>query len=107
MNSYVTGIGLDVSAASLPRSTSTPVIMGQRNAVQGVGIAPLVILGLGALAGIGGFGYWAGRASGEQPQTLTGEIGKQIGSGLKWAALGYVGYTLITGNNPIKKLFKK
>lgn len=107
MNSYVTCMGMNVSAAALPRSSSIPVMMGQRNAVQGVGIAPIVILGLGALAGIGGFGYWAGRSSGEQPQTLTGEIGKQIGSGLKWAALGYVGYTLITGKNPIKDLFKK
>lgn len=92
----------------LPRSTSTPVILGQYDSVQGVGIAPLVLIGLGALGLTGGFGFLAGRGSVDTaPSTLGGEIGKQVGSGLKWAALGFIAYTLISGKNPLKNLLKK
>lgn len=107
-NSCVNGVGYgSVPAYQLPRSSSTPVSMGQQNAVDGVGILPIVILGLGALGITGGFGYWAGHSSSSTPQTFSGEIGKQVGSGLKWAAIGLIGYVLVTGNNPIKSFLKK
>jgi hypothetical protein len=38
---------------------------------------------------------------------LTGEIGKQVGSGIKWVALGVLAYTLYSGKNPLKEFLKK
>lgn len=107
LNPSVCGMGVNVPASMLPRSSSTPVIMGQYDSVSGVGIAPIVILGLGALGLTGGLGYLAGQSGNNQPSTLTGEIGKQVGSGIKWAALGFLAYTLISGKNPLKDFFKK
>ena len=108
VSTCVSGMGVNVPASMLPRSTSTPVILGQYGSVQGVGIAPIVLLGLGALGLTGGLGFWAGRGSVDTaPSTLGGEIGKQVGSGLKWAALGFIAYTLISGKNPLKNLLKK
>lgn len=108
VSTSVCGMGVNVPASMLPRSTSTPVILGQYASVQGVGIAPLLLLGLGALGMTGGLGFFAGRGSVDgSPATLGGEIGKQVGSGLKWAALGFVAYTLISGKNPLKNLLKK
>lgn len=75
--------------------------------VDAVGIAPIIILGLGALGITGGLGYLAGRSGNNQPSTLTGEIGKQVGSGIKWAALGFLAYTLYSGKNPLKEFLKK
>lgn len=107
INPSVCGMGVNVPASMLPKSSSTPVILGQYQSVEGVGIAPIVILGLGALGITGGLGYLAGRSGNSQPSTLTGEIGKQLGSGMKWAALGFLAYSIYTGKNPIKDLFKK
>jgi len=107
INPSVCGMGVNVPASMLPRSTSTPVIMGQYNSVEGVGIAPIIILGLGALGITGGLGYLAGRSGNNQPSTLTGEIGKQVGSGIKWVALGFLAYTLYSGKNPLKEFLKK
>lgn len=108
INPCVCGMGVNVPASILPRSTSTPVILGQYDSVQGVGIAPLVLLGLGALGITGGLGFFAGRGSVDTaPSTLGGEIGKQVGSGIKLAALGFIAYTLISGKNPLKNLLKK
>lgn len=94
---------------SLERARNVSVAPSRDSSrVDSVGIAPLVLLGLGALGLTGGLGFFAGRGSVDTaPSTLGGEIGKQVGSGLKWAALGFIGYTLISGKNPLKNLFKK
>jgi len=49
-------------------------------------------------------GFFAGRGSVDTaPSTLGGEIGKQVGSGLKWAAIGFIAYTLISGKEPAEE----
>lgn len=85
----------------LPRSTSTPVIAGQYASVQGVGIAPIVLLGIGAMSLIGGAGFLAGRGTATaQPPTFGSAVGTQVGSVLKWALVAGVGYYLVTGKVP-------
>ena len=92
-----------LSASSLPRSTSAPVIMGQYDAVQGVSVLPLVWLGLGALGLVGGSSFVAGRATAQQqPQTMTGAIGSEVGAAIKWLIIGGAAYYLLTKKGLLK-----
>ena len=103
-------MGVNVPASMLPRSTSTPVILGQYDSVMGVGIAPIIPIALGALGITAAMGYLAGR-QGTGPTTLTGGIGIEVGKTLRWVALGALGYKLVTGKSPLtllkKPLFKR
>lgn len=89
-------------ATALPRSTSTPVIMGQYDAVDGVGIPPLVLLGMGAMSLIGGSAFWAGRSSAAAAPapTFGSAVGSEIGSAVKWLVLAGVAYAVLGGKLP-------
>lgn len=89
----------------LPRSTSAPVIAGQYAAVQGVGIPPLVLLGLGAMSLVGGSAFLAGRstAAAAPPPTFGSAVGTEVGSVVKWVILAGVAYYLVTGKVPALK----
>lgn len=100
VNPCVCGMGVNVPASMLPRSTSTPVILGQYDSVRGVGIAPIIPVAIGALALVGGFGYLAGRGN-TGPQTLSAGIGVGIGDAVKWIAIAALGYRLYTGKSPL------
>jgi hypothetical protein len=67
-----------------------------------VGLLPIVPIALGALVITGGLGYMAGRQN--TPTTMTGEIGKGIGSTIKWGALGLLAYSFLTGKGKLGKL---